>query len=66
MICVVVLQNCMCCVEGGTGSCIETCVTCGFGRTEEVGIKVEEAINIKDEVSIKVEGAIDTGCGRKT
>ena len=66
MICVVVLQNCMCCVEGGTGSCIETCVTCGFGRTEGVSIKVEEAINIKDEVSIKVEGAIDTGCGRKT
>ena len=37
-----VLQNCMCFVEGGTGSCSEMCVTCDVGGTEEVSIKVEE------------------------
>ena len=42
MISVLVLQNCMCFVEGGTGSCSETCVTCDVGGTEEVSIKVEE------------------------
>jgi len=36
-------------VEGETGSCIETCVTCDFGRTEVVSIKIEDAIDIKDE-----------------
>ena len=66
MICVVLLQNCVCCVEGETGSCIKTCVTCGFGTTEEISIKVEDAIDIKDEVSIKVEAIIDTGYVRKT
>jgi hypothetical protein len=32
-------------VEGETGSCSETCV-----RFEEVNVKVEEAICIKDEI----------------
>ena len=50
MICVVMLQNCMCCVEGEAGSCSETCVTCDFGGTEEVNIKVEDTIDIKEEV----------------
>ena len=43
MISVVVLQNCMCFVEGGTGSCSETCVTCDVDGTEEDSIKVEMA-----------------------
>jgi len=59
MICVVVLQNCMCFVGGGTGSSSETRVECDVDGTEEVGIKVEEATDIKDEVSIKAEEAID-------
>ena len=50
MICVVVLQNCMCCVEGDTGSCSETCVTSDVDGTEEVGIKVEEFLEIKYEI----------------
>ena len=50
MDCMAVLQNCMCFVEGGTGSCSETCVTCDVGGTEEVGINVEEDIDIKDEM----------------
>jgi len=50
MICVVVLQNCTCCLEGETGSCSQTVVTCGVDGTEEVSIKVEEAIDIKDEI----------------
>jgi len=50
MICVVVLQNCMGFVEGETGSCSETCVTCDGDGTEEVSIKVEEAIDIKDGI----------------
>ena len=36
-------------VDGETGSCSETCVTCDVGGTEEVSIKVEEYIDIKDE-----------------
>ena len=59
MICVVVLQNCMGFVEGETGSCSETCVTCDVDGTEEVSIKVEEAIDIKEEFNIKVVEAID-------
>jgi hypothetical protein len=51
------------CVEGETGSCSATCVTCDADGTEGVSIKVEEAIDIKDEitegVSIKEEEAID-------
>jgi len=63
---VVVLQDCRCFVEGAAGSCIETCVMCD-GGSEEVNIKVEEAIDIKDETPdaisltpIKTEGAVDT------
>jgi len=48
MICFVVLQNCMDIVEDGTGSDSETFVT--FGVVDEVSIKVEEAIDIKDEI----------------
>jgi hypothetical protein len=48
MIGVVLLQNCMGFVEGETGYCSETCVTCDVDETE-VSIKVEEAIDIKDE-----------------
>ena len=50
MICVVVLQNCMGFVEGETGSCVETRVECDVDGTEEVSIKVEEAVDIKDEI----------------
>ena len=50
MICVVVLQNCMGFVEGETGTCSETCVMCDVDRTEDVGIKVEEAVDVKDEI----------------
>ena len=50
MICVVVLQNCVCCVEGETGSCIETCVMCDVDGTEEVSINDEEATDIKVEI----------------
>jgi hypothetical protein len=37
-------------VEGGTGSDIETCVKFDVDGTEEVSIKVEETIDIKDEI----------------
>jgi len=37
-------------VEGGTVSDIETFVMIDADRTEEVRIKVEEAIDIKDEI----------------
>jgi hypothetical protein len=37
-------------VEGETGSCIETCVTCDVDGTEEASINVEEAIVVKDEI----------------
>ena len=50
MICVVVLQNCLGFVDCGTGSYSETCVTCDVDGTEEVSIKVEEAIDIKNEL----------------
>ena len=50
MICVVVLQNCMDFVEGGTGSCSQTCATCDVDGTEEVSINVEEARDIKNEM----------------
>jgi len=55
----VVLQNCMGFVEGETGSCNETHVKCDVDGTEEVGIKVEEALDIREEVGIKVEEALD-------
>ena len=50
MICVVVLQNCICCGEYGTCSCFDTCVECDVDGTEEVSIKAEEAIDMKDEI----------------
>ena len=59
MICVMLLQNCMCCVEGETVSCSETCVTCDFDANDDVSIKVEEVIDIKEEVSIIFEEVID-------
>jgi hypothetical protein len=58
MICVVLLQNCVGFVEGETGYCNETGGMCGVGGTGEVGI-YEESIVIMDEVSIKVEEAVD-------
>ena len=45
-----VLQNCMGFVEGAAGLYSETCVKCDDDGTEEVSIKVEEAIDIKDEI----------------
>ena len=60
MICVlVVLQNGMGFVEGETGSCSETCVTCDVDGNEDVSINFEDVIDIKEGVSIKVEEAID-------
>jgi hypothetical protein len=59
MICVVVLQNCVGFVEGETGSCSQTGVTCDGDGTEEVSIEGEDTIDIKEEVSIEVEEAID-------
>ena len=50
MICVVVLQNCMDCVEGETGSYSEIRVMCDADGTEEVCIKVEEAIDTRGEI----------------
>jgi len=54
-----VLQNCMCCLEGETGSCNETCATCDVDGIKEVSIKFEDTIDVKEEVSIEVEEAID-------
>ena len=63
MVCVVVLQDCVGCVEGETGSCSEKCVTCAVNRTEEVSIKVEEAIDIKDEIpEVATFPSIKTEC----
>ena len=60
-----VLQNCTFFVEGGTGSCSEICVMCDVDGTGEVSIKVEETIDIKDEMpeaisfpSIKTENEV--------
>jgi len=49
-------------VEGGTGSCIETCVECDVDGTEEVSIKVEEAMDIKNEIpeAIRSSSPINT------
>jgi hypothetical protein len=43
-----VLQNCTGFVDGGTGSCFDTCVPCDVNGTEEYNIKFEDAININD------------------
>jgi hypothetical protein len=37
-------------VEGETGPCSATCVTCDVDGTEEVSINVEETIDMKDEI----------------
>ena len=51
MICVVVLQNDMDIVQGPTGSYSGTCVTCDDDDgTEEVSMKLEDAIDSKDEI----------------
>jgi len=50
MINLVVLQNSMDCAEGETGSCGETCVMCAVDGIVEVSIKVEEDLDIKDEI----------------
>ena len=51
MICVALLQDGMDVVEGETGSSSETdSVTCDVEGTVEVCIKVEEAIDISDEI----------------
>jgi len=44
------LQNCMGFVEGETGCCNKTDVECDVNGTEEVSTKVEEALDIKDEI----------------
>ena len=54
MICVV-LQNSFVFVECGTASYSETCVTCDVDRTEEGSIKVEEVIDIKNEMPEGIE-----------
>jgi hypothetical protein len=59
MIFVVVLQNSVGFVEGETGSCSETCVTCDVDGTAELSVNVEDSIDIKEEVSIEVEEFID-------
>ena len=43
----------MCYVEGETGSCNGTYVTCDVDGTEEVSIKVQDTVDMKKEVSIK-------------
>jgi hypothetical protein len=58
MICMVVLQNCIDVVEGGTGNCSGTGVTCDDGP-EEGSMKFEESIDIKEELTITVEHAVD-------
>ena len=51
MICVVVLQNDMDVVQDRTGSYSGTCITCDDDDcTEEVIMKVEDAIDIKEEI----------------
>jgi hypothetical protein len=37
-------------MEGEAGSCSASCVTCDADGTEGVSIKVEEAIDIEDEI----------------
>ena len=59
MICVVVLQNGKEVLEGEISSYSKTGVIWDDNGTEEVSIKVEDAVDIKEEFSIKVEEAID-------
>jgi hypothetical protein len=57
MIFVAVFQNCMGCVEGGTCSCSVTCAVDGI---EEVSIKAEKAIDIKDEIPEAISSSSKT------
>jgi len=59
MICVVVLQSCMCYVEGETCSCGETCVTFDVIGAEEISVKVEDTTDVKEEGSIEGEDTTD-------
>ena len=60
MIFVVVLQNCMDVANAETGSYSETGVTCvNDDGSEGVSIKSEDAVDIKVELCMKVEEAID-------
>jgi len=55
MICVFVLQNVMDVVEGPTGSSSGTCVKLDDDdESEEVSEKVEDAIDIKDEIPVAI------------
>jgi hypothetical protein len=58
IICMVVLQNSMDVVEGETGNSSGTGVTCDDG-TEEVSMKLEDAIDIKEEFTITFEDALN-------
>jgi hypothetical protein len=53
--CVVLLQGCVGFVGGETGYCSETCVTGGVGGTGEGSVKVEDAVDIKEEDSVRFE-----------
>ena len=46
----VLLQNCMGFGEGETGCCIEKCETSDVDGPEAVSIKIEEAVDIKNEM----------------
>ena len=55
----VVLQNCLDVLEGENDNCSGTGVTCDDGGTEEVSMKVEDIIDIKEEFSINLEHSVD-------
>ena len=59
MICMLVLQNCMDVVKGETCNCSGTGVTCDDHGTEEVSMKFEDAIDIKEEFGVTVQDAVD-------
>jgi hypothetical protein len=44
--------------EGETDCCSETCVMSDVDGTEEASIKVEDAIDIKDEIPEAIKGEI--------
>jgi hypothetical protein len=52
---VVLLQDSTDFEESETGYFSETCVTGGVGGTGEVSVKVEDAIDVKEEGSMKFE-----------
>jgi hypothetical protein len=47
-------------VGGGTGCCIETGVECDVDGTDEVSIKIEVAIDIKDGIPEAITSPIKT------